>query len=315
MNGENTARTHSRIRRAAVATAALLTLGVVALWSGAAGAATDEPVLDVSCEQVGFLLECTVKSDRALDTDQGVIIPVTADGSTHNIVATPPGTSNNGPETVVQLDTAPCSDSEGVCYRFSIAPGGSTAAIEIGEATTTAVTEDSQGTQNPSQQQAVSQQDGVPSQGTAESCVDKPQLPGNPTCVERPNDANATNITPTQNSIIVEDDESTTEHDGAQDDIPSGVDVQFHDPNPDLVDDVENPDGPVIVNAPKKYDADGNRNHDAETNQARIEQALHEAGTPYIVCFPEETITFYDEQTGEPLRTVTFPEECVEVTP
>ncbi|MCY3921990.1 MAG: hypothetical protein OXG27_06290 [Chloroflexi bacterium] len=165
------------------------------------------------------------------------------------------------------------------------------------------------------QLQTLAQQSGPPEERTASTCVQNEQLPANPTCVHRPADSSVVTITPTATNINVAAAGAFTVHSGAQEQIPSGVDVQFHDPDPELVNEVKDEDGPIVVNAPTKFDGDGSRNYDAETNQARIEQALHEAGSPYVVCFPAETITLYKERSGEPVRTVHYPEEQVTVSP
>ncbi|MCY3570135.1 MAG: hypothetical protein F4Y69_12220 [Chloroflexi bacterium] len=131
-------------------------------------------------------------------------------------------------------------------------------------------------------------------------------------CVDRPTDERTVTVTLSSTSITVDDDNPTT-HDGAQEVIPSAVDVQFYDPDPGLAEEFEDADGPVVVNAPPKFDENGNRNYSAETNQARIEQALFEAGTPYIVCFPAETFTITDDEGVT--RTFQLDAHCVEVTP
>lgn len=107
-------------------------------------------------------------------------------------------------------------------------------------------------------------------------------------CVNRPTDERNVTVTPSSTSFAVDDDNPST-YDGAQEVITSAVDVQFHDPDQGLVEEFEDADGPVVVDAPPKFDQHGNRNQSNETNQARIEQALFEASKPYVVCFPAES--------------------------
>ena len=59
----------------------------------------------------------------------------------------------------------------------------------------------------------------------------------------------------------------------------------------------------VVVNVPKLTD-DVEQNEKNGELQSETEDALYDAGAPYMVCFPEETLT--DIHTGQPVTTPAF---------